>query len=119
MGKIIWHEIRYSLAKNFREFVLLVMAFACSCIAINITMTNFLESKNEVASAKESYGDQTFYKLLLSGEESVYQRVFGDDYTDDIKDIFEKLEADKDFSFYIGQLLTSFLEINHLLILRI
>ncbi len=99
MGKIIWHEIKYSLAKNFREFVLLVMAFACSCIAINITLTNFLESKNEAASAKESYGDQTFYKLWLSGEESVYQRVFGDDYTDDIKDIFEKLEADKDFSF--------------------
>lgn len=99
MGKIIWHEIRYSLAKNFREFVLLVMAFACSCIAINITLTNFIESKNEAASAKESYGDQTFYKLWLSGEETVYQRVFGDDYTDETKDIFEELEADKDFRY--------------------
>lgn len=99
MGKIIWHEIKYSLAKNFREFVLLVMAFACSCIAINITLTNFLESKNEEASAKESYGDQTFYKLSLNGEDSVYQRVFGDDYTDETKDIFEELEADKDFRY--------------------
>lgn len=99
MGKIIWHEIKYSLAKNFREFVLLVMAFACSCIAINITLTNFIESKNEAASAKESYGDQTFYKLSLNGEDSVYQRVFGDDYTDETKDIFEELEADKDFRY--------------------
>ena len=99
MGKIIWHEIKYGLAKNFREFVLLVMAFACSCIAINITLTNFIESKNEAASAKESYGDQTFYKLGLNGEDSVYQRVFGDDYTDETKDIFEELEADKDFRY--------------------
>ena len=100
MISLIWHELKYSIMKNIREFALLVMAFTCSCVAINITLTNLLETGQEIAADKESYGDEVFYKFDLNGEDSVYQRVlWGDEYLESTKDIFEELNKSQDFKY--------------------
>lgn len=99
MFKIIWSEIRTLLHGSKSIFILSVLAFAFSCIAINMTVYNYTLAKEEQQAYEESYGDKVFYKLDLPGESEVYQRVFGDKYREVLKSVFEQLKADPLFQY--------------------
>lgn len=100
MGTILFHEIKRTLRKNLKELLLLILAFTCSCVAINITLYNFLNTFREHQAATESYEDRSFYKLWLNGEDSVFQRVLGSGaYLETKKAVFEDLKEEKAFEY--------------------
>lgn len=99
MFYIIWLEIKELFCRNLKIFILSILAFTCACAAINVSLTNSEFAYLEHKSASESYGDNVFYKIILPGEEDVYQRMFDESNFENLKSAFEQLKASKTFQY--------------------
>lgn len=99
MFQIIWMEVKDFLVKNIKIFLLSAVAFTFSCIAINIALTNYISARQEEAAMKESYGDKSFYKVMLSGDEEVFENFFGGRNAENIKNAFEELKSQDKFEY--------------------
>jgi len=113
MISMIWHEIKHIINENKMIFILSVLAFTCACVAINVTLTNYSVTRTEQTAAEESYADKGIYKLVLDGGTEVYQRIFSENYIDNIKTAFEQLKSDPLFEYrYNAENLIDFFSIS-------
>lgn len=99
MWSIIWIEIKELFKSGKKIFILSILAFTCGCAAVNISLNFYSSMRIATQSAIESYGNKSFYKLVLPGETDVYERVFSDEYLPNIKAAFEQLKSDKAFDY--------------------
>lgn len=99
MWEIVWLEIKDFLIKNIKIFLLSVLAFTFSCIAVNITLTNFMRAAKEQAAMEENYGNKNYYKINLNGDEEVFSSFFGGDNAENIKNVFEQLNQEDIFDY--------------------
>ncbi len=99
MFHMIYLEIRDFIFSNTKVFILSVLAFTCSCVAINITLTNYSLASEEQAAAEESYGEKAYYKIWLTGDDETYSRIFGGDYAEQIKAALEQLKSEDSFQY--------------------
>ena len=99
MIRIIWLEMKHFIVSHTKLFLLSAIAFAFSCVAINITVTDYLLLKKEQAAVEENYGDKCFYKINLSGDEEVFANFFNGQNAEKIKEVFDQLCADDTFSY--------------------
>ena len=99
MLDIILQEIKSVLGKSKGLFVLTVLAFTCACVAINVTLTNFVLADSLSKDASESYGSRDFHKLTLGASPEIFQRVFAKENLENVKTAFEELKADPLFQF--------------------
>lgn len=99
MLQIVLLEIKDFLIKNTKIFLLSSFAFMLSCIAVNITLTNFVKTHQESIAMEESYGNKNYYKINLNGDEEVFSNFFGGNNVERIKNAFEQLNAEKIFNY--------------------
>lgn len=99
MLSIIWQEIKHTILGSKKIFILSVLAFTCACVAINVTLTQYYTAHTEQTAAEENYGNKSFYKLILEGENEIYQRIFGEGNIGNIKAAFEQLKSDPSFQY--------------------
>ncbi len=99
MFQIIWLEIKDFLTKNIKIFLLSAIAFAFSCIAVNIALTNYMQAKQEQNVMEESYGKKSYYKINLNGDEEVFSNFFGGKNAENIKNAFEELKEEDTFDY--------------------
>lgn len=99
MLQIILLEMKDFVIKNTKIFLLSAVAFMLSCIAVNITLTNFVMANQEQIAMEESYGNKCYYKINLNGDEEVFSNFFGGDNAERIKNAFEQLKAEKTFDY--------------------
>lgn len=95
MIKIVIHEIKNYICHNTKIFILSALALMFSCIAINITLTNYVQVNKQKEAMAESYEDKHFFKIIINGDESVFHQFFGGDNVEQIKMLFEKLKKDE------------------------
>ncbi len=109
MFHMIYLETRDFIFSNTKVFILSVLAFTCSCVAINITLTNYSLASEEQAAVEESYGDKAYYKIWLNGDEETFGRIFGGDYAENIKAALEQLKSEDLFQYrYVAENLIEF-----------
>lgn len=99
MLQIVFLEIKDFMVKNTKIFLLSAFAFMLSCIAVNITLTNFVMANQEQKAMEESYGNQCYYKINLNGDEEVFRNFFGGGNAEKIKTVFEQLNKDSLFDY--------------------
>lgn len=99
MLQIILLEMKDFVIKNTKIFLLSAIAFMLSCIAMNITLTNFCFANHEQTAMQESYGNKCYYKINLNGDEEVFSNFFGGENAEKIKNAFEQLNAEKIFDY--------------------
>lgn len=99
MNRIIRTEMSLFLRKNTGIFLISALAFMLSCVAVNITWTNFLSAREEQKSMEESYGDRSYYKIMLNGGEEELSNFFSGKNAAAIKKAFEQLKAEKLFDY--------------------
>lgn len=99
MRNIIFEEIKNFVINRTGVAVLLIIAFSFSFIAVNITLTDFIYASNEQSAAEETYGDKTFYKITFIGEDEVINRLSGDEYKENIKNLYDSLKTSSLFDY--------------------
>lgn len=99
MLQIVFLEIKDFIIKNTKIFLLSAFAFMLSCIAVNITLTNFVMANQEQEAMEESYGNKCYYKINLNGDEEVFRNFFGGGNAEKIKTVFEQLNKDSLFDY--------------------
>ncbi len=102
MLQIILLEMKDFVIKNTKIFMLSAIAFLLSCIAVNITLTNFVMVNQEQIAMEESYGNKCYYKINLNGDEEVFSNFFGGENAEKIKNAFEQLKTEKYFDYRYG-----------------
>ncbi|MBQ4058145.1 MAG: ABC transporter permease [Lachnospiraceae bacterium] len=99
MLQIIWLEIKEFLVNDIRILLLSAIAFTFSCIAINITVSNYTYANKEQNAMEESYGEKKYYKINLPGNEEVFSSFFSGENAENIKNAFEQLNAEQLFDY--------------------
>lgn len=99
MKFIVLNEIRDFVLKNIAVFILLVLAFAFSCVAINLTLTYYLDTEKVQSEMEESYGDKSFYKIMINGDNEALANFFSADNVEKIKSFFEDISSSPDFEY--------------------
>lgn len=95
MIKIVIREVTNYICHNTKIFILSALALMFSCIAINIALTNYIKADDQKKAMEESYGDKHFYKIMVNGSEEVVNQFFDGENVENIKKLFEQLNADK------------------------
>lgn len=103
MKWIVLKEIKEFLLKNKKVFWLSVFAFAFSCVAINLTLTYYLDAESIRKEMEESYGDKSFYKIMVQGDEEALANFFTAEHVMKIKKFFEEICSSPDFEYRYAQ----------------
>jgi hypothetical protein len=96
---MIWQEMKGVFKNDIRIFALSVLAFTCACIAINVTLSNFLIADKLRSEADESYGNKAFHKIVVAGDQEIFQRVFSIENIPNLRAAFEQLKNDPLFQY--------------------
>lgn len=99
MKFIVFNEIRDFLFKNTAVFILSVLAFAFSCVAINLTLTYYLDAEEVQSGMEESYGDKCFYKIMINGDDVAFANFFSADNVEKRKNFFEEISSRSNFEY--------------------
>lgn len=99
MWEMILQEIINIIQKHKLILILSVLAFACACVAINSSLTWYMEEAAESTAAKETYGEKASFKIFMDGGADKYKHVFGNTNSDNVKALFEALRSDDNFTF--------------------
>lgn len=99
MFTLIKMELGNFIKTNFVIFLLSVLAFTCCNIAITITIANYRDSLSDQQIVSENFNGQTCLRITLSGEDSVYGRLAGDDYVIPLRKVFEELKDLEDIQY--------------------
>ena len=99
MKELLLLEIKELIKKRFSILVICAVAFAFSAIAISISISNGLIAYDTYCSAMEDYGNKTYYKIILSGDEEAFESFFSGENVTNIKNLFEELQTGENYKF--------------------
>lgn len=99
MKFIVLKEIKEFLIKNKKVFVLSVLAFAFSCVAINLTLTYYLDAEKLQKEMEESYGNKSFYKIMINGDDEAISNFFSADNVEKRKNFFDRISSSPNFEY--------------------
>ena len=99
MRFIVLNEMKEFLYKNTKVFLLSVLALAFSCVAINITLTYYLDAVELQNEMEESYGNRNFYKIMVNGDDEALADFFSADNVEKIKLFFDEMNNASDFEY--------------------
>lgn len=99
MKCIVLKEIKEFLVNNTKVFMLSVFAFAFSCVAINLTLSYYLDAEKLQKEMEERYGDKSFYKIMVQGDEEALANFFAAEHVMKIKNFFEEISSSPNFEY--------------------
>lgn len=99
MKCIVLKEIKEFLVNNTKVFMLSVFAFAFSCVAINLTLSYYLDAEKLQKEMEERYGDKSFYKIMVQGDEEALANFFAAEHVMKIKNFFEEISRSPNFEY--------------------